>query len=171
MPPVKLAQKSGKFEWLSGANPERRAFLLSILQSPARRARVSAGLTGLRKSPEHIAKLPQMQRGRKLSAEHAEKLRQLLQVKGYKWPKGQSPNPETRQKIAEALRENKHTLGRTMPEAERVQRSTTQRGLPKSAEIREEIRLGALRRWRRHRKEVKNGPGIQDDSDSAYAAE
>jgi hypothetical protein len=155
-------------EW---ANPQRRALLLSIIQSPARNARVSAGLTGLRKSPEHIAKLPQMQRGRKLSAEHADKLRQLLQVKGYKWPKGQSPNAETRKKIAEALRGNRHTLGRRMPEAERLQRSITQRGRPKSAETREKIRLGALRRWQRHRKEVKNGPGIQQDSDSAYATE
>jgi len=155
-------------EW---ADPERRQFLLKIIQSPERRERISARLVGSRKTADHIAKLPQMQPGRKLSPEHAEKLRDHLRVKGYKWPKGISPSEVIRKKISDALRGNQHTLGRVMPEAEKRQRSITQHGRPKTAETREKMRLAALRRWEKQRKEVNDGTGIQDDSDSAHPAE
>lgn len=133
-------------EWL---DPERRATLLATLRAADRRAKISSALRGRTKTPEHIAKLPQNRPGRTLTAEHKQAISAGL--------RGRKHRPETIEKLRQLNRGNRYGVGNrsrtghVQSAEERRRKSETQKGRPKSAEHRERIRAGALRRWARAR--------------------
>lgn len=144
-------RKIGAWQRAEWDDPVKRERRMSIMQSPERRAKISAAHTGKKKSAQHVANLPQNQAGRKLSPEHAEKSRLALREHGYRHPKGIPMTDEVKTKISEALRGNSHTLGRVMPDAEKQQRSDALKGKPKTPEHREKLRVAALTRWQKAR--------------------
>lgn len=137
------------------ADEAYRARIAEIARSPERRKRLSQSLIGRKHSPEHIAKLPQNQPGRTLPQDHRDKIAAALQ--GNQYARGLQHTSETRARISQALQGNKHTSERRMPEAEKQQRSETQRGRPKSEEHRAKIRQGQLAAWARRREEKACG--------------
>jgi NUMOD3 motif len=130
------------------SDPKIREERLRTLRSPERRAKISAALTGLKKTPEHIAKLPQNRVGTVLTPAGREKLRQSLV--GNKRRQGQPVSLETRKKISNALtgRPGHHTP--QTPESN-LKRSNAQTGQPKTEQHKERIRQGLLKAWARRK--------------------
>lgn len=131
--------------------PQYRERFSRWVQSPERRAKISAALTGRKKSPAHIAKLHQNQPGRKLSDAQKQSISDGL--RGNQRAKGYHHTEETLASISAKLKGNKHTSGRIMPDEEKLKRSLALKGRPKSEEHREKIRIATLKRWERFRGE------------------
>lgn len=130
-------------------DPTARSRLQLALANPARRAAISAALTGKKKTPEHVAKLPQNQLGRTSSVERRAAISRSLI--GNKRAVGNVQSEASR--IASSIRSrgNKHTLGRIMPDHEKIARSVANKGRAKTPEHREKLRQAAIRRWERQR--------------------
>jgi len=135
-----------ELEW---SDPQRRTELLAIMRLPDRRAKISAALSGMRKTADHVAKLPQNRKGRTMSASQREAIRRS-QI-------GRRHRPDTIEKLRELNRGNHHGAGnrsrkgQVQSAAERNKKSAALKGRAKTMEHREKIRQGALRRWARDR--------------------
>jgi hypothetical protein len=132
-------------EW-QRLSPAERAFRV---RDPDRCKRISESLRGRPRPGNQY--LPQNQPGFKVAAERAEFLREMLRRFGYRPPKGVFPKQFVGRHTQWG---NSHTLGRVMPDHEKLQRSLRQKGRAKSLEHREKMRLGALRRWKRQREDI-----------------
>ena len=131
----------------------RQAKLL-ILKSPERAAKISAALRGKPKSPKHIAKLLQNQPGRSLTEEHKAKIR--VNSRGHRW------SPEEIKALKSRNMGNQYGLGNISRKGQKQsleecrKKSEAMKGVPKSPEHREKLRIAALRRWARERGETTN---------------
>jgi hypothetical protein len=148
-------QKIGRIRREQWQDEKQREKLMAVIRSPGRRAAISVALKGKRKTAEHVAKLPQNQIGSTRSAEQRKKISAALMGNTYR--RGKKASPETRERIAAASRGRKYPNRRPWTEAERLARSITQKGKPKSEEHKEKLRQAALRRWRNYRE------GARDD--------
>jgi GIY-YIG catalytic domain len=140
------------------ADPEWQARWLAGRRDPEFRSHLSAVLSGKSKSLEHIRKLPQNNPGYKPRPEVAEKSREILRTKASPAAAAAPRTERQREVLREMSEGNKGkpgwAKGRVLSMEEREARSRKQSGVPKSAEHREKIRQGSLRRWARARGEV-----------------
>ncbi len=133
------------------ADPDFKAKMLEVTSDPERRAKIAQSLSGKPKSPEHVAKLPQNQPGRKLGEKQRQNIRQaslkrIAQEKENGIVRGGKPLlEEHKAKIAETLKGRPGTtLGRVMPEHEKLQRSLANKGQKRSEATKEKIRLSKI---------------------------
>lgn len=124
-----------KADW---GSPETRQKLLKVIHSTERSRKISAALTGRKKSAEHVAKLPQNQRGRRLSNRHRAAI--SLALIGNQYRKGIPHSEETLLFLSQRMLGNQNTKGRVMPQVERDQRSSANKGQPKSEEWKAQMR-------------------------------
>ena len=118
---------------------------LGVSMSALTKARLSAALTGKKRTPEMIGKLSEAHKGQSPSLETRAKL--SLALKGNKNCLGQRPNAETRAKMSASRRGQKHTLGHRHSPETRAKMSAAHRARPPfTEEHRENLRLAWVRR-------------------------
>lgn len=158
-------------EGLSGASEETRGKLAAImaarLSDPVmkahiytaeRSAKISRSSKGRKLSAAHVRKLPQNRKGYKRSAEAIAKV--AAAMRGKKYP-NRPPRPfsaEARARAVARMIGNKQTLGRVMPEHERLQRSIANRGKAKDAGHRAKIGAALKAAWARRKAKATEVP-------------
>jgi len=119
--------------------------------TPERAKKISEALSGRPKSPAHIALLPQNQKGYIRRPEVIAKIA-AMQV-------GRKHSPETISLMREIHKGNQHGIGNKSRAGqiqsleERAKKSATLKGRPKSEEHKAKLKLAALRRWEKFRKQ------------------